>query len=612
MGFDGAVPTAERLAQLRAQAAQAKAEAAEAKALAAQAALEAAEAATQTRAHNVSAHVVSSPGGVAATVPISYRPTSSETPTPTTPPVPPPPPAPHVPPAPAHHPAQQLLPFGTHMTQTKPSPHTANNPTLIGFDAQSMNQHGLISGSSGTGKTRTVQVISEALSFAGVPVFIADTTGDASGLALPADTHSPNTTHSAHTPNFPVEFYSIGGTSVGVPIRSTVCDFGPILLTRALGLTAEHEHGLDAVFKWADKNGLPLLDLKDVVAVIHQLTSPDRRTPAQYFGLADVPSADVLLRAIESLRAQGGEQFFGEPSFDTKDVVRQSGQRNALISILELSSVHFLPNLYSAFFLWLIADACQTLPRTRQHTRPTAVFFFDEAEFAFSHASPRFIKQVVATLEKARMHGILVFFVSSSPHNLPVEVAAQLRHHIHHGVRGSFDSDAHIRFVSRALPTFPYDVGALLQTLPRGHAVVSISDSSGIVTPGVWTKVRMPQTSIGSAPPSFIEHHVRSSPGYQRYGTSVDNYSAHEMLAARIAQEQATQQQRLYQDTSKDDLIREAKQVYKSLASTKKKKSKKKNMKQRFDGEFEALLKIAGSHVSKEITRTFLGTRQHK
>ena len=285
-----------------------------------------------------------------------------------------------------------------------------------------LNRHGLVAGATGTGKTKTLQLLAEQLSAHGVPVFAADIKGDLSGISRPGE---PSDKLSARTASvgqtwtatgFPTEFYAIGGQGIGVPVRVTMTAFGPTLLAKVLGLNETQESSLGLVFYYCDKHGLPLLDLADLRAVLQFLTG-DEQGKAELKGIGGLSpqTAGVILRELVSFEAQGADVFFGEPEFETKDFLRLTDDGRGIISLLELPNLQDRPALFSTFLMWLLADLFHDLPEEGDLDKPKLVFFFDEAHLLFNDASEAFLDQIAQTVRLIRSKGVGVFFVTQSP-----------------------------------------------------------------------------------------------------------------------------------------------------------------------------------------------------
>jgi DNA helicase HerA-like ATPase len=405
-----------------------------------------------------------------------------------------------------------------------------------------MNRHGLIAGATGTGKTKTLQLLTEQLSAQGVPVLVADVKGDLSGLAMPGEANdrvsgrATDIGWSWKAAGVPVEFVSLSG-KLGVQLRATVSSFGPLLLGKALSLNDTQTSVLTMVFRYADDSQLPLLDLSDLRAVLQFLgTDEGKPALAQYGGMSSA-TVGVLLRKMIELEAQGAGQFFGEPEFDVKDLLQLTSDGRAVVTCLELSDVQDRPLLWSTFMMWLLAELYQNLPEVGDLPKPKLAFFFDEAHLLFADASKEFLAQVQQVVRLIRSKGVGVYFVTQTPKDVPGEVLAQLSNRVQHALRAHTpNDDAAIRATVRTFPkTAFYDLEETLTALGIGEAVVSVLDSRGSPTPVVATRLIPPASRMAPLTPEELQADVRQSALLPEYGTAVDRESAREMLAARMA-----------------------------------------------------------------------------
>ncbi|MBO0840110.1 MAG: DUF853 family protein, partial [Sciscionella sp.] len=283
-----------------------------------------------------------------------------------------------------------------------------------------LNRHGLIAGATGSGKTKTLQLIAEQLSAAGVPVVMADVKGDLSGLAQPGTTNDKITKRAQQIGDdwqpsgFPVQFLSLGTKGSAVPVRATITSFGPILLSKVLGLNETQESTLGLIFHYADTKGLPLLDTKDLRAVIQHLTSDEGKADLKELGGVSAATAGVILRALLNLEAAGGDTFFGEPELESADLMHIADGKGT-ISLLELDELQANPVLFSTFLMWLLADLFHDLPEAGDLDKPKLVFFFDEAHLLFADASKAFLEQIEQTVKLIRSKGVGVFFCTQLP-----------------------------------------------------------------------------------------------------------------------------------------------------------------------------------------------------
>ncbi|MGY4718788.1 helicase HerA-like domain-containing protein [Naumannella cuiyingiana] len=404
-----------------------------------------------------------------------------------------------------------------------------------------MNRHGLVAGATGTGKTKTLQVLAEQLSEAGVPVFAADIKGDLSGISAPGQPSDKLTARAAkigqdwQPTGFPVEFYALGTDGTGTPLRATVSSFGPVLLSKVLDLNEVQESSLGLVFSYADRAGLALLDLSDLQAVLTFLTSDEGKDELGSIGGLSKATVGVILRSLTNLADQGGDEFFGEPEFDTEDLLRVGPDGLGVISLLELPNVQNRPALFSTFLMWLLADLFATLPEVGDADKPKLVFFFDEAHLLFKDASKAFLEAIGQTVRLIRSKGVGVFFVTQTPKDVPEDVLAQLGSRVQHQLRAHTPNDA--KALKQTVATFPtssYDLGEVLQTLGIGEAVVTVMDPDGAPTPVAWTRMLAPRSLMAPAPAQDVSAAVQGSPQFAKYGQAVDRESAREKLAARL------------------------------------------------------------------------------
>jgi len=403
------------------------------------------------------------------------------------------------------------------------------------------NRHGLVAGATGTGKTKTLQVLAEQLSAAGVPVFAADIKGDLSGIAvagaggekLLARTEGigQKWQGTAH----PTEFYCLGGIGQGVPVRATVSSFGALMLAKVLGLNQTQESSLGLVFHYADLHGLPLVDLTDLRTVIQFLTSPEGKADLTELGGLSKATAGVILRELITFAADGADVFFGQPEFDTAEFLRTTPDGRGVVSLLQVPGVADKPALFSTFLMWLLADLFNDLPEVGDIDKPKLVFFFDEAHLLFKDASKDFLAAITQTVRLIRSKGVGIFFVTQTPKDVPADVLAQLGSRVQHQLRAHTPDDQKaLRATVRTYPNSGYDLEEVLMGLGIGEAIVTVMNEKGAPSPVAWTRLRAPQGSMDPAPSELITATVAASPLMAVYGKAVDPQSAHEMLAARM------------------------------------------------------------------------------
>lgn len=415
------------------------------------------------------------------------------------------------------------------------------------------NRHLLVAGATGTGKTRTLQLLAEGLSAAGSSVLLCDVKGDLTGLGEAGASSEKLLARTAAngqewvSSSFPIELLSLGGADSqfpGVPVRAEVSDFGPILLARALSLNTTQEQALQLIFAWADGQGLELVDLPDLRAVISFLTSDEGKDELATIGGVSKATAGVILRALTALESQGGGQFFGAPGFDTADLMRMDSTGRGIISLLGVGDISSRPALVSAVIMFLLANLFATLPEVGDAPRPKLVFFFDEAHLLFADATKEFERQVVQTVRLIRSKGVGVVFVTQTPKDIPSDVLAQLGSRIQHGLRASTPDD--FKKLKATVQTFPktsLELDEVLTTLGTGEAVVTVLDPKGNPTPvtpvGIWA----PASVMGPASADTIARVNQSSTIMGRYRDAVNPDSAEEKLARRAEEAQAAREE---------------------------------------------------------------------
>jgi uncharacterized protein len=404
------------------------------------------------------------------------------------------------------------------------------------------NRHGLVAGATGTGKTRTLQLLTEQLSAQGVPVFVADMKGDLSGLAMPGESTSRVSARATDVgwdwkaSGVPVEFVSLTGAS-GVQLRATVSSFGPLLLGKVLALNDTQTSVLTMVFKYADDNGLPLLDFHDLRSVLQYLTSDDGKVAlAQYGGMSGA-TVGVLLRKMIELESQGAGRFFGEPEFDVNDLLQLTSDGRGVVTCLELPDVADKPRLFSTFMMWMLAELYHNLPEVGDLAKPKLVFFFDEAHLLFDDAPKAFLEQIEQVVRLIRSKGVGVYFVTQTPKDVPEGVLAQLGNRIQHALRAHTpDDEKALRATVRTFPkTTFYDLAETLTSLGVGEAVVTVLNPRGVPTPVVAMRMIPPASRMAPLTPEELQADIRESALLPEYGKTIDRESARELLAARLA-----------------------------------------------------------------------------
>ncbi len=403
----------------------------------------------------------------------------------------------------------------------------ADPDARIRIPLATINRHGLVAGATGTGKTKTLQLIAEQLSAAGVPVLMADVKGDLSGLSKPGEANDKTAARAKDTGDdwtgtgFPVEFLSLGTGGVGVPVRATVESFGPVLLSKVLGLNATQESTLGLIFHWA-KDKRRLVTLNDLRSVISHLASDEGKADLKDLGGVSSTTAGVILRALVNLDGEGGDTFFGEPKLDPQDLLHVD-QGRGTISLLEFSGQSVRPVIFSTFLMWLLADLFTVLPEVGDIDKPKLVFFFDEAHLLFADASKAFLEQVEQTVKLIRSKGVGVFFCTQLPTDLPNDVLSQLGARVQHALRAFTPDDQ--QALSKTVRTYPktdvYDLESALTSLGIGEAVVTVLSEKGAPTPVAWTRMRVPRSLMASIGTDAITAAAKSSSLQAKYGQTV-------------------------------------------------------------------------------------------
>ncbi|MET9629081.1 helicase HerA-like domain-containing protein [Lentzea sp. NPDC006480] len=463
-----------------------------------------------------------------------------------------------------------------------------------------VNRHGLVAGATGTGKTKTLQLLAEQLSNNGVPVLMADVKGDLSGLSQQGQESDRTRTRAADTgddwqpQSYPTQFLSIGTGGLGVPLRATVTSFGPILLSKVLGLNDTQESTLGLIFHWADSKGLPLLDTKDLRSVIQHLTSDEGKEDLKGIGGVSSSTAGVILRALVNLEAQGGDRFFGEPELDPADLMRQRDGKG-VVSLLELAELQGNPALFSTFLMWLLAELFETLPEEGDVEKPKLVFFFDEAHLLFTNASKAFLDQITQTVKLIRSKGIGVFFCTQLPTDIPNDVLSQLGARVQHALRAFTPDDQ--KALARTVKTYPttphYDLEKALTSLGIGEAIITVLSEKGAPTPVAWTRLRAPRSLMDTIGNDAIKQAAGSSDLHGKYSETIDRESAYEQLMQKVAPPQEEQQQAPEPPRHEKE---EPGLVEKVLGNS----------------AVKSFLRSAGSALAREITRGMFGTSRKR
>lgn len=412
-----------------------------------------------------------------------------------------------------------------------------------------MNRHGLIAGATGTGKTITMKVLAESLSDAGVPVFLCDIKGDVSGLCVPGEQNEGmekridrfGIRDSFEYKSYPVCFWDVYGEK-GHPVRATVSDIGPTLMSRILGLTEAQEGVLNIVFRVADEMGMELVDYKDLRSMVNYVSEHKSEYTTVYGNIATA-SIGAVIRSLLPLEDQGAEQFFGEPMLDIRDWIRCAPDGRGYINLLDCVKLSLNPTLYSMFLLWMLSELYETLPEIGDVEKPKLVFFFDEAHMLFKDTPKALVSKIEQVIKLIRSKGVGVFFVTQNPADIPEAVLAQLSNRIQHALRAYTPLEQKaVRAAAQAFRKNPaFNTEEMITQLGVGEALVSVLDEQGV--PGIvqYTKIICPQSLMAQADETSIRM-ARETDGMYRYDTEVDNYTAFEKIALQLQMEEQQQQ----------------------------------------------------------------------
>lgn len=407
------------------------------------------------------------------------------------------------------------------------------------------NRHGLVTGATGTGKTVTLQILAEGFSAAGVPVFAADVKGDLSGIAMTGEPKDFLVKRAGQVglddygfDAFPVIFWDLFGKQ-GHPIRATVSEMGPLLLSRLMNLTDAQEGALNIAFRIADEEGLALLDMKDLRALLAHVADRAKELTTEY-GNVSSASIGAIQRRLLVIEQQGGEAFFGEPALDIKDLMRTTQDGRGYISVLAADELMQSPALYATFLLWLLSELFEELPEVGDPDKPKLVFFFDEAHLLFDDAPKALVDKVEQVVRLIRSKGVGVYFVTQNPLDVPDTVLSQLGNRVQHALRAFTPRDQ--KAVRAAAQTFrqnpDLDTETAITELGVGEALVSVLENKGVPTMVQRTLIRPPSSRIGPVTPDERRTVVANSPVFGLYDEPIDKESAYEILGKR-AQEKA-------------------------------------------------------------------------
>ncbi len=479
------------------------------------------------------------------------------------------------------------------------------------------NRHGVVAGATGTGKTVTLQIMAQGFSDAGVPVFCADVKGDLSGISQAGDTakfgeRASKMGLSLTGQAAPVVFWDLYGQK-GHPVRATVSDIGPTLLARMLELNDVQEGVLTVAFHVADKEGLLLLDLEDLRALLAYV-GENAQTIGREVGNVSPTSIAAIQRALLQLEQQGGDAFFGEPALRLEDMMRTSLDGRGQVNVLDSTRLMNSPRLYAAFLLWLLSELFEQLPEIGDPEKPRLVFFFDEAHLLFNDAPKGLLEKVEQVVRLIRSKGVGVYFVTQNPADIPDTVLAQLGNRVQHALRAYTPAEQKgLRAAAQSFRTNPtFDTAEAIQGLGVGEALVSILDDKGAPTVVAQTKIRPPDSRLGPATEAERAAVMAASPVRGTYDTAVNRESAEEVLKARRAQAErieAQAQADAVEAKAAEKAARSAPAPARERAAPRPRASSRQTP---MEALTKSVLRTAGSTITRELLRGVLGSLKRR
>ena len=479
----------------------------------------------------------------------------------------------------------------------------AQTGTLVRIPLGTLNRHGLIAGATGTGKTKTLQIIAEQLSREGVPSLLMDIKGDLSGIAVASAGHPKIDERHAQigipftASGSPVELLSLSDEP-GARLRATVLEFGPVLFSKMLDLNDTQSGIIAVTYKYAEDNDLPLLDLKDLRKVLQYMTDEGKEIVEKEYGRISSASVGAIMRRIVELEAQGADRFFGERSFEVADLTRLDELGRGIVSIVRLTDMQDRPKLFSTFMLQLLAEIYATFPEEGDLDRPKLAVFIDEAHLVFEEATDALLDQLEAIIKLIRSKGVGLFFVTQNPADIPSDVLGQLGLKVQHALRAFTAKDRKaIKLASENYPlTDFYDIDQTLTELGTGEAFVTALDRKGRPTPLVRTLLRAPESRMDVLTDSEIDALVRASPLVRRYNEVIDRESAYEILEKKLT--------RAREAEHREEMRGQQEKATRSSGGRGRQQRQKSVLEEVMDSTFGRQI---GRTVAREVTRGLLG-----
>ena len=478
---------------------------------------------------------------------------------------------------------------------------------------KTLNRHGLIAGATGTGKTKTLQIMAEQLSLNGVPSVLMDIKGDLSGLAQPGSSNDHIVwRHGAIGEEYipralPIELFSISNEP-GTRMRSTISEFGPVLLSKILGLNDTQGGIVTIMFKYCDDNQLPLLDLKDLRKTLQYLNSEGKKEIEAEYGKISSVSISTIMRKVVELEQQGAELFLGERSFEVNDFLLKDNEGNGKISIIRLADIQNKPKLFSTFMLSLLAEIYQTFPEAGDNDKPKLCLFIDEAHLVFEEASDELLDQIEVIIKLIRSKGVGIFFCTQTPTDIPNDVLGQLGLKIQHALRAFTAKDR--KSIKQTAENYPltdyYETDEIITKLGIGEALVTALNEKGIPTPLAATLLRAPITRMGVLTDSEIKDVVNNSELGDKYNKTVDRESAYEILDQKIKRAQAEEHQEELRK-EQDKLEKERRKIRERESKKRSTRTRKRSVGRPRKSATDKFIDKAGTTLVRELTRGLLG-----
>jgi len=464
----------------------------------------------------------------------------------------------------------------------------------IKLPLKTLNRHGLIAGATGTGKTKTLQILAEGFSSKSIPVFVMDIKGDFSGIAMPGTVNDKiaermNKIGIPYEPSgFPVEFLTISNEK-GVRLRATVSEFGPVLFSKMLGLNDAQTGVMAMIFKYCDDNGLPLLDLKDTIKMLQYISNEGKDELQKSYGNIATTSVGTILRKVIELQQQGADMFFGELSFEVEDLVRTDDLGRGIISIIRLTDIQSKPKLFSTFLLCLLVEIYNTFPEVGDLDQPKLVLFIDEAHLIFDEATKELLDQIETIIKLIRSKGVGIFFCTQNPVDVPDSVLAQLGLKIQHALRAFTAKDRkQIKLTAENYPVSEYyKTEDMLTSLGTGEAAISVLNEKGNPAPLSATLVTAPRSRMDILTPGEIDSIVSKSKLVKKYNEVIDRESAYEILTKKLEESNKAEEEQKKEEEEAKEKSEKPSTVEKVLKST--------------------TARQVGRTVAREITRGILG-----